>query len=556
MSSKYLCGLLGGVLLSAPSFAALIAPDAGQTVRELKKQPNLIPQKAAPLRLESEVIPPNPVISGKRFAVKTIRIVGNHLFANVVLDVLVADLLGDEHSAGELAAGAARITAWYRSRGYLVARAYLPEQEIKDGVLIIRVLEGQLGQQRVNNHSRLSPQRAEGYLQAIQPNDTVRAEPIDRALLLLADTPGVGGARATLQPGASVGTSDLVIELDPASKYAANVELSNYGNRYTGEYYLRAGLDLNSPFNLGDQLSLRTLVSDQNMTYTRIAYQLPIGGQGWKVGAAYSDTRYHLGREFAPLQAQGTAGNSSLYASYPVIRSPLTNLFATLTWERKVLFGQTNNPVSFAHNQIQLFNVGLTGKHQDSLWGGGITTWDTSLVSGDFTIDPALLALDALSARSNGAFTRFAYTLGRTQRLSDNKLLSLMVSGQESNKNLYSSEKFSLGGAGGVRAYPQGEGSGDQGVMLNLEVRHRFQDTLQGIVFYDAGSVTLNRTPFSVTPNTRTIAGAGLGLNTEYAGLQLKAFLAWRTQGGAAQSEPVTINHNPRLWIQLSGSLD
>lgn len=552
------CGwVLCGILLSVSAWSAPLAPDAGQTQRELKKQADLIPPKPTPAsRVESDAATAHQLASGRRYLIKSIRIVDHHAFSTPELSALVEYLIGGEYSVTELSSGAARITAWYRAHGYLVARAYLPKQALNDGILTIKILEGTLGQQRIHNQSRLSPEKTAAYLQNIQANETLLAEPIDRALLLLADTPGVGGARAILQPGASVGTSDLIVELDPASKYAANVALNNYGNRYTGEYALRAGLDLNSPFHLGDQLGLRALVSDQNMTYRRIAYQLPVGGQGWRVGATYSDTRYHLGREFIPLQARGTAENSSFFASYPLIRSTPTNLFATLTWERKVLIGKTNKPISTAQNQIQLLNFGLAGKHQDSRWGGGITAWDTALISGNFTIDAASQAIDALSARSNGAFTRLAYTFSRTQRLSEHNLLGLVISGQQSNKNLYSSEKFSLGGATGVRAYPQSEGSGDQGWMANLEIRHNFQGDWQGIVFYDAGSVMLNRIPFSATPNIRRIAGAGLGINTAFEQLQLQAFLAWRTQGGAAQSVPTTVNTTPTLWIQMNSSLN
>lgn len=552
------CGwVLWGSLLSVPAWSAPVAPDAGQTQRELKKQADLIPPKLTPAsRVEGGMATSHPLSSGQRYPIKAIHIVDHRAFSTPELTVLLAYLIGGEYSVAELSSAVDRITTWYRAHGYLVARAYLPEQSMKDGILTIKVLEGTLGQQQVHNQSRLSPEKTAAYLQNIKVNEILLAEPIDRALLLLADTPGVGGARAILQPGASVGTSDLIVELDSASKYAANVALNNYGNRYTGEYALRAGLDLNSPFNLGDQFGLRALVSDQNMTYGRIAYQLPVGGQGWRVGAAYSDTRYHLGREFIPLQAYGTAGNSSFFVSYPLIRSTPTNLFATLTWERKVLIGKTNKPFATANNQIQLLNFGLAGRHQDSRWGGGITAWDTALISGNFTINPASQPIDALSARSDGAFTRLAYTFSRTQRLSEHNLLGLVFSGQQSNKNLYSSEKFSLGGATGVRAYPQSEGSGDQGWMANLEIVHHFQGNWQGIIFYDAGSVMLNRIPFSATPNIRRIAGAGLGINTEFEHLQLKAFLAWRTQGGAAQSVPTTVNTTPTLWIQMSSSLE
>ena len=360
----------------------------------------------------------------------------------------------------------------------------------------------------------------------------------------------MGGARAILQPGASVGTSDLLIELIPSAPYTANIELDNYGNRYTGEYRLGGALALNSPLKIGDQLSLRALTSDQNLTYARVAYQLPIGGSGLRVGAAYSDLRYRLGREFAALQASGSAINSSLFAVYPFIRSLTTNLSGTLTWEHKQLNDRTDAPVTTSDKRVQLANFGLAGSHQDAVGGAGVTSFDLSLVAGKLGMDAVSLAADTASAQSNGSFTRLAYSVSRLQRLSDTNMLWVAFSGQQAGKNLNSSEKFILGGANGVRAYPQGEGNGDEGWVANLELRHNFAQSLQGVLFYDAGAVRINHNPFAAGANTRNLSGAGVGMNANWAGMQFKAYLAWRTGGGLPTSEPATADHNPRLWVQ------
>jgi len=535
------------------AYAAPVPPDAGQTIRELQKQPELnAPRAVTPLRIEGEAAPKVAANSDVRIAVTAIHVSGNSIFAINELDALVANLIGGDHTLAELDAGAARITGWYRERGYIVARAYLPAQEIKDGIVVINVLEGLVGQQHMENQSRLADELAGEYLSGIKSGDVLQAKQIDRALLLLNDTPGVGGARATLQPGASVGTADLVIELTPSTPYTSIVDLDNYGNRYTGENRLGAAVALNSPFKMGDQIIVRALTSDQNMDYARIAYQFPLGGSGLRLGAAYSDTRYRLGKDFAALLAHGTASSSSVFIVYPFIRSQAGNLSGTLTWEDKKLNDQTDAPVSSAGKHVQLANFGLTGTHQDALGGGGINSLDLSLVSGILSMDAVSLATDAISSKSDGRFTRLAYTLTRQQRLADTYTLSVVLSGQVSNKNLNSSEKFSLGGAYGVRAYPQGEGSGDEGWLTNLELRHSFDDSLQGVLFYDAGSVRVNRNPFAAGANTRHISGAGFGANANLAGVWVKAYLAWRTRGGQAASEPVSLNRNPRLWVQAS----
>lgn len=548
-----LSALLLAWLASLSAHAAPAAPDAGQTIRELQKQPELnAPKPMAPLRIEEDVTRKEPAHDDVRIAVRAIHVSGSRAFAAAELETLVANLAGGEHTLAELYQGAARITAYYRAHGYVLARAYLPAQDIRNGVVVIAVVEGRLGERRIDNRSRLSDDRANGYLSGVKRGDALQAAAVERALLLLNDTPGVGGARATLQPGASVGTSDLLVEITPSAPYAARVELDNFGNRYTGEYRLGAALALNSPFKMGDQLTVRALASEQDLRYARIAYQVPVGRSGLRLGAAYFDTRYRLGKEFAPLQAYGTATSGSLFAVYPFIRSQTANLSGTLTLEDKQLDDLTDAPVTASDKHIRLASFGLAGNYQDALGGAGITSFDLSLVAGRLGMDAGSLAVDQLTARSNGNYTRLAYNINRLQRLTELNSLSVSLSGQQAGKNLNSSEKFSLGGANGVRAYPQGEGNGDQGWLANLELRHDFLPNLQGIAFYDAGSVKINRDPLVAGENTRSISGAGVGANAHFFGLQINAYVAWRTDGGQPASEPPSLDRNPRLWVQAS----
>lgn len=530
-------------------------PDAGQTSRELQKQPELNNQPNAakppkPLQIESAA-PGKGATQDVRITVKAIRVTGSSAYPAHTLEAIVADLVGREVNMAELEAGVERITAFYRANFFVVARAYLPPQKIDGGLILVKVLEGRIVELRINNQSRVADSRINDYLISLKNGKALQSKPIDRSLLLLNDMPGVGVARGSLQPGASVGTSDLIVELTPSAPYSGKVELDNYGNRYTGEYRLGAALAINSPYRLGDQISLRALISDQYLTYARLAYQLPVGSSGLRAGAAYSDTRYKLGKEFAALDASGTANSASLFATYPFIRSQVGNLTGTLTVENKNLTDRMGVFNTSTEKNIALINLGLAGNIQDSLNAAAVSSFELSLISGRLSMDATSLNLDNASTKSNGQFSRLAYILSRQQRLTDTNTLSLAVSGQQANKNLNSSEKFSLGGVSGVRAYPQGEGVGDQGLLLNLELLHSFKSNIQGLVFYDSGSVEINRNPFTGGENTRSLSGLGVGINASFAGLQLKTHLAWRSAGGVPTSEPALADRNPRLWVQV-----
>ena len=449
MKNQQLSLVTLALLCSLPTHAAPVVPDAGQMMHDLQKQPEWNPpaNAATPLRPEQEGASKGSANDSARIAVKAIHVSGSSAYTAQELETLIADLIGSDHSLAELDAAAARITNFYREHGYVVARAYLPEQEIKDGVININVLEGTIGQRSINNQARLTDDSATSYLSGSKSGDLLQSKPIDRALLLLADTPGVGGSRATLQPGASVGTSDLLFELAPAAAFSGDVELDNYGNRYTGSNRAGAALAFNSPLKIGDQITLRAVATNQDMDYARIAYAFPLGGSGLRAGAAYSYTRYHLGAEDTDLQAHGSAISSSFYATYPFIRSLTSNLSCTLTWEDKNLHDQYDVANTSVDKHVKLISLGLNGNRKDAVGGGGINTFDLTWVTGKLNMDDASLTTDATTAKTNGEFTRIDYNLNRLQRLTDSTMLSVALSGQRANKNLNSSEQFSLGGA-------------------------------------------------------------------------------------------------------------
>ena len=532
---------------------APVVPDAGQTIRELQQQRELNPPKSTPPLQPEEAAPQQErPPADVRMMVSSFQISGNSVIATAKLEALLADMVGSEHTLADLNDAAARITSYYHERGYILSRAYIPPQEIKDGTVMINVQEGKIGERRVNNQSRLSDKIADGYLDAIKSGDVLQAAPVDRALLLLNDTPGVGAARATLQPGASAGLSDLVVELSPSATYFANIQADNYGNYFTGEYRLGAELAINSPLKIGDLVTMRAMASDQNLRYAYLAYQVPLGSSGLRLGATFSGTRYILENEFVTLRTQGTATIGSLFTVYPFIRSQKTNLSGILTLENKKFTDEYLNASVIAEKQAKVATLGLTFDHQDTLGAGGMTMLNLSLAKGKLSMDETSLVIDEATANTNGPFSRVNYMLNRIQLLNTRSSLFLSLSGQLANKNLNSSEQFSLGGAYGVRAYPQGEAMGDEGNLATIELRNNLSQKLQAVLFYDAGSVIFNREPYLPGANTRFISGGGAGVNAKVFGADFKVYAAVRGSGGIPTAEPYVSDNKTRWWLQLS----
>lgn len=527
-------------------------PNAGQVLRELQ-----VPAPAAPIAAPAARVEPALATTDNstKVLVKSIVITGNQEIPTSDLSPLVSSLVGSEQTLAQLNAAARRITNYYRSRGFAVARALLPAQDITSGAVTISVIEGRVSSSRVANTSRLPDALVGSYIGEVKPGDVIRSSQIDRGILLLQDTPGIASSRATLQPGASVGTSELLIEVLPANLLSGSAMLDNYGSRYTGEYRLGGNFALASPLGRGDQLSFSALTAGSGLSFGRLAYQMPVGSDGLRLGAAYFDTRYKLGREFAALEAQGSANSTSVFAAYPFIRSPAKNLSGTASYESKNLNDRVNSTATVTDKKVGLTSLGLTGNLQDAFFGGGINSFDLTLVTGNLNIASAgALAIDTASAQTNGSYSKVTYGLSRLQRISNSTVISASFNGQQAGKNLDSSEKFSLGGSTGVRAYPTGEASGDEGHKGAVELRHRWNANWQSTVFYDFGSITrINKTPFgAAASNSKNLAGAGIGLNVAFGKAQIKAALAWRLDGGLPASLPASAVKAPTFLVAAS----
>ena len=540
------------LLALSPSLFAQQPPSAGSQIQQIPPAP--VPQKAAPtIRIQPSSAPATPASDAAKIVVNSLQVTGAQTYSEAELVALTGFSPGSELTLADLRSMALKITEHYRSKGYFVAQAYLPAQEIRNGAVIVVVVEGQYGKIAVRNQSNLSDTLVQRQLDGLNTGDTIAIAPLETRLLLLSDVPGVN-VTSTLTPGASVGASDLIVDITPGQRVTGSIDADNGGNRYTGEYRLGATVNLNNAAGLGDVASLRVLTSGAGLNYARGSYQVQLGKA--TAGVAYSWLGYELGKEFSSLQANGTAKIASVYGSYPLIRSRNTNLYALLAFDHKTLQDRVDTTSSIVDRKAQVLMATLRGDHRDSLGRGGLTSYALTGTAGNIDIQtPSMRAFDAATAQSNGHFTKLGFSAMRLQSVTDSVSLYAGINGQIGSKNLDSSEKMQLGGMNGVRAYPEGEAYADQGYLLTLEARmqlpklsEQMPGQLELVGFIDTGSVTLNKNPWTIGDNRRTLSGAGIGLNwSAYNNFVVRTSYARKLGSGSATSAP---DKSGRFWIQ------
>ena len=527
----------------SPAAQAQVPPDAGQTLQQLQP-PIAAPRESQPLKIQAPLDSAPIAPGGAAVILNTVKLSGNSVFSEETLRAALGDVTGKTFDLAGLRGLAQRITDVYQAGGYPFARAILPPQDLANGDLRIEVIEGRYGVVQAQGDDSVLAQQATAFLDGLLPGSVIASAPLERAALLLDDLPGIQTS-ATMRPGTQAGTGDLIVEVARDQRVRGDIGLDNAGSRYTGKNRVRANVDINSPFLLGDQLTVRALLSEEKLWLGSLGYSLPLGTSGLRGNVGYSHTSYELAKEFASLHANGTAKVASAGLSYPILRSQKANLTLIATYQSKDLHDNRDSTRTYESKSSQSMPLALQFDFRDAF--DGISYGSASWTPGKLKLDAGLTAVD--DYKSNGRFHKVNLDVVRLQSLPAGFNLMAHLSWQQANKNLDSSEKLSLGGASGVRAYPSGEATGDEGGLAQLELRYD-AGAYTPYAFMDAGRITVNAKPVVAGDNRRSLSGGGLGLRYQRQAWSADVALAWRSLGGRSLSE-TNSDPKPRVWLNV-----
>jgi len=558
---------LSSVLAFAQTPPTSVAPDAGSILRETREpfrlpppSPNLLPKLPEP----------KPALGNQpklRVKVSAFTFSGNTLIPEEELQAKVQEFIGKELNFEGLNDAATEVRAYFRGRGYFLAQAYLPEQTIRNGVVEIAIIEGRWGVIELDKKpaTNISTRLLAGILGAhIQQGDVITETGLERPLLLINDLPDAT-VTTELRPSETVGAADLRVNVDPGTgPFSGYVDADNQGNRFTGEYRFGVNLNWNQPAQWGDRLTARVFTTDEHMWYYRLAYDLPVGYWGTRIGVSYSRFDYALGKEFASLLANGEGEVTSVYGFHSMVRTRNTNLLLSFGGDYKKLVDrvQSTTPTTTTEQNIYTYHAGVVGDFRDALFSGGLNAYTLTYTWGNVGTSAAAVGTDVRNTQ--GDFYKWNFDVRRQQRLTDAASFLISGSGQLASKNLASAEKFSLGGPNGVRAYPVGEATGDSGVTWQSELRYIvpgmkvFNGDVTALAFFDYGAAKINQEPardpttgvVTDSQNIRSFSGYGLGGSLGKEGdFQLRVTASWaHTYNEQPQSDPA--RRVPRVWMQ------
>ena len=520
------------------------------------QEPGQIPDLIIQDRTEGEI----EGAPGVRFTLKDVRFQGNTVFSSDTLRGLISDYLGKSIQVASLTDLTGRITQFYKRNGYILSRAYIPPQKIKDTV-VVKVREGRLGDVIVQGNQRYSNRLITNTLRIIHDRGAVNVKDLERGLLLLTDVPGLE-VKATLKPGTEPGTTDIVLDAMEDRGYHVGIDYNNYGTDVVSEHRFGVSASATNLTGMGDLISVRGVTGEEGFSgllYARADYSMLLGYEGARFGLYLQHLEYELQEEFEAFDYEGRSFAGGAWVSYPFYRTRQFSWWGevgldVLNQEQEILgedIGEDRLRPIYVANTFQI-NDRFGGRN--SLRLNAVFNRDSFLGGTDDNDD------DMIRLETEYNFFKLEVDVARYQKLPAGFGLILSAAGQISDDRLPSAEQLAMGGQGTVRGYEQSEFSADNGGYFNAELRipilgaenvkwfgtgKTIGETLQFALFVDGGFANIND-PMSDSEEAMDDAdfgGGGLGLRFTYSPwFQLHADYAHHLFGDDPQDEDVEDN--------------
>lgn len=546
-------------LLSSCILLGADVPNIGTIQKEIKPPKNIIKDEKGLIQVDGvkKVLP--PMIddkSGKTIFVKDFAFSGNTKFSDEALSKLVSEYKNKELSFNDLQKIATIITKTYRDNGYFVARAYIPIQDMKESIVTIAIIEGEFGSFNIKNSSRVKDSIVQSVFDEAKKYKVISTSVLERQMLIANDIPGLYVSKADVKAGKEVGTSDFDIETIASKTYDGYIIVDNYGSRYTGKTRLMAGLNLNSPFKIGDKLSLVGLTSSgSGLKYGDISYDTFLLPNGLRGGLGYSYTKYELAKEYANLDANGTSKVLNANLSYPIIRTRDENLYAKFDFDNKKLQDNIDSTNTETKKEINVATAGIDYTSSSVInYLPTATNFSFSLTHGNLTFkDDTSLSNDQSGANTSGNYSKLNIeafkSIGFTKEFSVDGTLKYQHS--FAHKNLDGSEDLSIGGTDGVKVYPTSEASAENGYIGTIEAKYLLPTFDSNYIhtagiFYDRAAVYMADNS-NVNNDKVDLQDIGISYYVTYNDFFVNSHVAWKLNSDTVSSEP---SYNSKFLVQ------
>ena len=430
---------------------------------------------------------------------------------------------------------ALEITRFYRERGLLLARAFIPPQEVRQGVVELDIVSGKLGKVLVSGNTKYQTEQLQEAFDD-QVGGLVDNARIEESIYLLNDYPGLN-VYGYFEKGENPGESNLNLQVRSEKTWDLAIRADNHGSELTGEHRAYAVGNWYNPSGIGDQLTVGALKSlnPANTDLFQLTYSLPVFSADTRLELYAEQNRFDVSSKtddaINSLKINGANDTYSATLMHQLKRSRAANLAAGLKYSDKKVERDADVPLFTEGDHANTTEIIFEG----DMLGSSIRTLNMgrlSLMHGRLNNEVPEDRGDTFYRLALDTNSLFFIPLPFTD--SESRLV-LKSKWRYANTALPSFEQLALGGANTVRAFTGSEFSADTGVYIGAEwyfdlpgaldytfkSGNRLSDMLQYAVFLDGSYGNENSYKFN-PGDTETsdpwahLAGAGVLLRLNW----------------------------------------
>ncbi len=360
----------------------------------------------------------------------------------------------------------------YLNRGFITSQAYVQEQDLSSGTLIISVSEGKIEAIRMDGETPMTIKMAFPGLEG----RILNLRDIEQGMEQLNRLPSQQVA-IDIQPGKQAGSSIVYLKRTTKSRpVTVSLSADNSGQKSTGREQLSTHFTLDNPLRLADRWWL-TASRDSAFSHSYGSKALS-GGVSLPYGYWTLGYQYAWNDFFQPIpigsgayRYEGQSNTHRLSLNRTLYRDGKQKLALDSALSRRR-----------TENRMAGERLGISSPTVSSASIG--LSYSATLAGGYFTLNPML----SHGLRSWGAtddnkenrglprseFRKFSVSSSYFYPLAPSLTFLTSLYGQTTPDNLYTSERISLGGEYSVRGFKEQTLTGNRGFYWRNEVNWQF----------------------------------------------------------------------------------
>ena len=506
-----------------------------------------VPNNNATIDLEDKSLTANIDEDATKFHLEKLIVDTDIQFGNdnAALKKIVDRYTNSDVGMSDLSSAVGEVNFYFRGHGYPAATAYLPPQNIKDGIVHMGIEPGRFGNLTIDNQSHVKTDVIKRLTKGLRQGDIIRGKNLESAVYNII---GLGGVKAgaIMRPGSQQGITDIVVKVEDGKRDSYILYAENHGSKSAGRYRYGMSADWYELSSVGDHLSANLLISNKKQHNYGARYDVSVGRSGTRLGIGFGSTDYELGSGLSSLGATGRAHTYSLFGSTQLWRTGAAGVSVSYGWDYRNMRDEMRSVGYSVEKHSNALHLGINGFQQ---YAKTLINYDLTGYVGNLTGKDAYIFGIPLTIEPEGHYNKVVLSSTTIQTFNKEWDLLVRFQGQQSGTNLDSSEKIYLGGANAVRAYPQGEGSGDEGYQATAELRyHTKVPGLTLSTYFDVGHVKYMHD--GTIPGGTTLKGWGIGI----AWAQPNDFFArfdYARRIGLAENATDDAKSKQRIWFQV-----